>query len=187
MDTNSTVSEFSTRDLTFLLDRVNRSRRLGLSIEPDSVFKDAAAAALSFRAAYLGSHALTDFVAPLDETVPGSVRIKSILSPTATTEKRGWNDDGMSTGGYSVVLWSLRPEADMTLTAEGRDSIPVDFEVEPCHASKGTQPRDPAWIIRHRIRQWTESQESLADALACGMEDDTVISRGQRPVGPGMR
>lgn len=129
MDANSPDWEFSERDIAFLLDQANRSHRLGLSIDPTSVVKEGSV--VHFKAAYWGDHVVTTFVAPLDNTVPGQIRIKSILSPTAFAEERSWSEDGMSTGGYKVVLWSLRPEVEMTLTAEGRDSIPADFEVEP--------------------------------------------------------
>lgn len=185
MAASSTALEFSDRDLTFLLDQANRSHRLGLSIDPSSIVKEDGA--VRFKAAYWGEHGLSTFVAPLDETVPGQVRIKSILSPTAITEDRSWSADGMSTGGYKVILWSLRQETDMTLTAEGRDNIPADFEVQPWGTPMATEPRSLAWEMRARIRQWGESRETLADALASSLEDDTIVDRAQAPVGPSMR
>lgn len=182
MDTNTRKTDFSIRDLSFLLDQVNRSRMLGLSIDPASVVK--ADGAVRFRAAYWGERGLADFVAPINESLPDRVVVKSILQPTTDGGNKGWSQNGMSLGGHKVVLWVARPEENMVLTTASRDGIRADFELKPWPTQVPTKHRDPEWVMRSRIRQWSEGRNSVAEVLANSLVDDTVVTR---PVGPGMR
>ena len=178
MPNHSTKSQFSDRELAFLLNQVNRSAMLGLSIDPSSV--DKGDGVVRFRATYWGEQSLATFIAPLDETLPGHVRIKSILCPTATNEQRSWSDDGMSTGGYKVILWSLRPQPYMTLSKEGCSNIPEDFKIEPWLPSvKTTPPRSVSEEMLDRIRLRTEDRNELDDTLSKCLEENTVLDRAQ--------
>ncbi len=183
MSTHNAQSQFSERDLAFLLDQVNRSGMLGLSIEPGSIVKEEGA--VRFEAAYWGEQSLWTFVAPLDEATVDQVRIKSILRPTAPNEKRSWSAAGMPTGGYQVILWALRPEPYMTLTSEGRNNIPADFKIEPWISSPlATPPRSISWEMLDRVRLRCAARTSLADALSESLADDTALDSTTVKSGP---
>jgi hypothetical protein len=176
MHTQSTPYEFSERDFAFLLDQVNRSGILGLTIDEDSIINEGGA--LRFKAAYSGETVLTTFIAPLDETSPDQVRIKSIISPTSTGCNGSWSEDGMSTGGHKVVLWALRPQPYMTLTKEDRVNIPADFKIEPWVTTAMTvRSRSISFELLDRVRVMGENRQSLSDALTSSLMEDSVLDR----------
>jgi hypothetical protein len=167
------TTDFSIRDLSFLVDRVNQARVLGLSIDPDSF--DIRDGALWFKAAYWGDIGKSVFAAPFEQTNE-AVRLQCIVNPKSPDAKLYLNEQGIPRD-MKPVAWAA-DGTGMSLTVAERDAIPQDFSIEPWPMPNGfrAEPRNVADIMASRIKGWDAGRDALVAALTSDATEEEVAS-----------
>ena len=171
------TADFSVRDFAFLLDRTNRERQLGLSIDQDSI--DIREGAVWFKTAFWGDAGQSKFAAPFERTNE-AIRLKCIVNPRRDDATLDLNEQGIP-HGMKPIAWAA-DGTGMSLTSAEKAVIPQDFAIKPWPTPK-TQPRNVADIMTSRIREWDEGRDALVEALTADATEVEVAP----PSAPKMR